>query len=164
MTNDIKTEIYESYHAKVQNFIYSKVNDMYLAEDICSDVFIKIYEKYDRFDESKSSLSTWIFTIARNTLIDYYRTRHVHEEVPEDMAQDSDVEEEVLNGEMLNTLASALEKLGERERDLIILHYYSGLKLNEIAEKMDISYSYVKILHKKALVELRTNLGEDYAL
>lgn len=164
MTNDIKTEIYESYHAKVQNFIYSKVNDMYLAEDICSDVFIKIYEKYDRFDESKSSLSTWIFTIARNTLIDYYRTRHVHEEVPEDMAQDADVEEEVLNGEMLNTLASALEKLGERERDLIILHYYSGLKLNEIAEKMDISYSYVKILHKKALVELRTNLGEDYAL
>lgn len=164
MTNDIRTEIYESYHAKVQNFIYSKVNDMYLAEDICSDVFIKVYEKYDKFDDSKSSLSTWIFTIARNTLIDYYRTRHVHEEVPEDMAEDSSVEEEVLNSDMLDTLASALEKLGERERDLIILHYYSGLKLNEIADKLDISYSYVKILHKKALVELRTNLGEDYAI
>ncbi len=164
MNNDIRTEIYESYHTKVQNFIYSKVNDMYLAEDICSDVFIKVYEKYDRFDDSKSSLSTWIFTIARNTLIDYYRTRHVHEEVPEDMALDSNVEEEVLNNEMLDGLATALEKLDERERDLIILHYYSGLKLNEIADKLDISYSYVKLLHKKALVELKSNLGEEYAL
>jgi len=164
VTNDSRTEIYETYHSKVQNFIYSKVNDMYLAEDICSDVFIKVYEKYDRFDESKSSLSTWIFTIARNTLIDYYRTRHVHEEVPEDMALDSNVEEEVLNNEMLEGLAAALERLDERERDLIILHYYSGLKLNEIADKLNISYSYVKILHKKALVELKTNLGEDYAI
>ncbi len=164
MTDAIKIEIYESYHSKVQNFIYSKVNDMYLAEDICSDVFIKVYEKYDRFDDSKSSLSTWIFTIARNTLIDYYRTRHVHEEVPEDMAEDSCVEDEVLNNEMLDGLAAALEKLDERERDLIILHYYSGLKLNEIADKLDISYSYVKILHKKALVELKTALGDEYAL
>lgn len=164
MNNDIRAEIYESYHSKVQNFIFSKVNDMYLAEDICSDVFIKVYEKYDTFNDSKSSLSTWIFTIARNTLIDYYRVRRVHEEVPEDMAMDSSVEDEVLGNEMLDGLADALEKLDERERDLIILHYYSGLKLNEIADKMDISYSYVKILHKKALVELKTNLGDDYAL
>lgn len=164
MNNDIRAEIYESYHSKVQNFILSKVNDMYLAEDICSDVFIKVYEKYDTFNDSKSSLSTWIFTIARNTLIDYYRVRRVHEEVPEDMAMDSSVEDEVLGNEMLDGLADALEKLDERERDLIILHYYSGLKLNEIADKMDISYSYVKILHKKALVELKTNLGDDYAL
>jgi len=160
MDNNIKAEIFEKYHAKVQGFIYNKVGDMYLAEDLCSEVFLKVYEKYDTFDDTKASVSTWIFTIARNRLIDYYRTRHVFEEVPEDMAQDSDVEEEVLNGEMLDTLADALEKLDERERDLIILHYYSGLTLKDVAVKLGISYAYVKILHNKALGELKGLLGD----
>ena len=159
MTQEQKTELYEQYHGKVYGFLLGKINNVHEAEDLCSDVFLKVYEKLDTFDETKSSLSTWIFTIARNTLTDYYRLRHVHEELTDDVPEDSGVEDEVCKQEMLETLASALEKLDAKQRDVIVLHYYSGLTLHQVAERMGLSYSYVKILHTQSLGNLKAFFG-----
>lgn len=147
-----KTQIYEEYHMKVLRYIQSKVNDYYLAEDLCSDVFVKVYEKLDTFDENKASFSTWIFTIVRNKLIDYYRTRKVTVEIPDDLTYD--VEDDT-NEEALETLASALEKLDERDRKLVIMHYYEGKTLKEVADELGISYIYAKVLHQKVLSSLK---------
>ena len=155
ITEDIKIQLYRDFHGKIFSYIQSRVNNSVLAEDLCSDVFLKVYEKLDTFDSGKASLSTWIYTIARNTLTDYYRTRHITEEIPETYADENDVEGSVINAERLELLADALEALPERERDLIILRYYSGLTLREIGEKLDISYAYVKVLHNKALAQMR---------
>lgn len=155
MDHSVQKAIYEEYHEKILWYIFSKVNDKFLAEDICSDVFVKVFEKYESFNKEKASASTWIYTIARNTLIDYYRVRKIHEEVPEDISTGSSVEDEVCNNAMLEMLADGLNKLDEREKDLIILHYYSGYNLKETAQKIGISYAYVKILHNKALGELK---------
>ena len=159
VSEEKKTEIYTQYSVKVRGYIYNKVNDSFLAEDLCADVFLKVFEKIDSFDETKASVSTWIFTITRNTLIDYYRTRKVSNEIPEDLASEDSIEEEVCNNEMLSALAAALEKLEERERDIIILHYYQGETLKVVGEKLGISYAYVKILHNKALAELKKKCG-----
>lgn len=146
------TMIYEQYGEKILRYILGKVNDRYLAEDLRSEVFLKIDEKLATYNVQKAALSTWVFTIARNTLIDYFRTRRVHEQIPETLAaKSSDVEEKVCNDESLESLAYALEKLEKRERDIIVLRYYSGLTLKEIGQKMNISYAYVKLLHNKAL-------------
>lgn len=161
MTEEAKAQLYVEYSDKVLRYIRGKVNNEHLAEDLCSDVFLKVYENLDRFDETKSSLSTWIFTITRNTLVDYYRTRRVFEEVPETLEDGSSVEDDVCREEMLELLADAMEKLEERERDLIILRYYKGLNLRQIAERMDVSYAYVKIIQNKALGKLREFLPED---
>lgn len=155
MNDNLQQEIYNQFHEKVQWFLLEKVGDKYLAEDICQDVFVKVMEKYDSFDESKASLSTWIFTIARNTLIDYYRGRKVFEEVSEDIEASFEIDEDICNNETLDELANALKKLEERERDIVILRYYSGLTLKDIAAKIGISYAYVKILHNKAIGELK---------
>ena len=155
ITEDKKTQLYRDFHGKILNYIQSRVNNAVLAEDLCSDVFLKVYEKLDTFNSSKASLSTWIYTIARNTMTDYYRTRRVTEEIPETYADENDVEESVISAERLELLADALEALPERERDLIVLRYYSGLTLKEIGEKLDISYAYVKVLHNKALAKMR---------
>lgn len=158
MTEEQKTALYADYREKVFGYLLGKVGNRDLAEDLCSDVFLKIYEKLDSFDETKASLSTWVFTVMRNTLIDYYRTRKVTEEVPEELSADFSVEEEVCQSEELELLAKALETLPERERDLIILHYYSGVSLKEIALRMGISYTYVKVLHNKALTALKKRM------
>ena len=155
MTEQMRSELYQNYHGKIYAYIQSKVNDRYLAEDLCSDVFLKVYEKLDSFDESKSSLSTWIYTIARNTLTDHYRTRKILVEIPEAYTDSSSVEDDLCQSEMLDLLASALEKLDERSRDIVILRYYSGQTLKSIAEKLNISYAYVKVLHSRALEDLK---------
>ena len=148
-----KTKIYEDYHLKVLRYIQSKVNDYHLAEDLCSDVFVKVYEKLDTFDESKASISTWIFTITRNLLIDYYRTRKITVEIPDSLTYEQDISD--VDPESLETLASALKELNDRDRKLIIMHYYEGKTLKEIAQTLDISYIYAKVLHKKVLLSLK---------
>lgn len=148
-----QSQIYEDYHMKVLRYIQGQVNDYYLAEDLCSDVFVKVYEKLESFNEKKASISTWIFTITRNTLIDYYRTRKVTSEIPENLVYEDD--ESDVDDESLEKLAKGLENLDERSRNLIIKHYYEGKTLKEVAEELGISYAYSKILHQKALFLLK---------
>ena len=150
-------DIYISYHDKVSAYIRGKLDNHHDAEDLVSQVFEKVYEKIHTFDESKASLSTWIYTITRNTVTDYYRTRRIHtsyDEVYELPAPEKD-------RDMLDTLADALMILKERERDLILLHYYKGLTLKEVADKMGMSYINAKVIHKKALSGLRNYFQEE---
>ncbi|MCQ2530035.1 MAG: sigma-70 family RNA polymerase sigma factor [Lachnospiraceae bacterium] len=155
MTDQQKEKIYIDYRDKVYGYIRGRINSSLDAEDLAADVFVKVFEKIDSFDESKASISTWIFTITRNTLIDYYRTRKVFVEIPETFPIESSVEDSVCNQEMLDTLAEALETLEEREKDIIILRYYSGKTLKDICGQMGISYAYGKVLQKKALEKLK---------
>ena len=155
-----KNKIYIDYRQKVARYIAGKVPNSQDAEDLVSCVFMKIFQKLDTFDESKASLSTWIFTITRNTVYDFYGTRKDFSELPEDIADDGKIDENLLNEEMLEQLADALESLDERSRDLIILHYYSGLTLKEIADRMQMSYPNAKVIHKKALRAMQAFLGD----
>ena len=161
ITDTQKEAIYRDYHGKVSGYIRSKINSPQDAEDITADVFLKVYEKLDTFDESKASLSTWIYTITRNTLTDYFRTRKVFAEITEIIEDDISVEEEVCNAEMLETLADALETLEERERDIIILRFFSGKTLRDISSQMSISYAYVKILQNNAFAKIK-NFFENH--
>ncbi|MCQ2319645.1 MAG: sigma-70 family RNA polymerase sigma factor [Bacteroidales bacterium] len=154
-------KIYEDYRQKVFSYILSKVQNSDLAEDLCQNVFLKIYEKADTFDETKASVSTWIYTIARNTLTDYYRTRRVTSEIPETIQSEQSTEDEVINGEMMERLADALSQMDERMRDVIILRFYDGKTLREIADNMGISYAYVKVIQNKAFAFLRNFLENE---
>ena len=154
-------EIYEKYKDKVLGYIRNHVNSPEDAEDLCSDVFVKIYSKIDTFDESKASLSTWIYAMTSNTVIDFYRTNHIHSEIPEDLAEDKSlIEDEVLNSESLEELAKALRALPQEQMDIIVLRYYKGLTLQEVAEKMNLSYGVTKLRHREALGRLKDLLGE----
>ncbi|MBQ0035780.1 MAG: sigma-70 family RNA polymerase sigma factor [Firmicutes bacterium] len=158
MNNDeLKEKIYEEYYLKVRNYILSKINNFEEAQDICSDIFLKVYDKLDSYDSTKSSISTWIFTITKNTLIDYYRTNHTKVELNDNILYetDDDEEEDICTPDNLNKLADALKTLSDKERYVIVSYYYSGKTLKEIGQNMDISYAYVKILHKKALFQLK---------
>jgi len=148
-------DIYISYHDKVSAYIRGKLDNHHDAEDLVSQVFEKVYGKIHTFDESKASLSTWIYTITHNTVTDYYRTHRIHtsyDEVYELPAPEKD-------RDMLDTLADALMILKERERDLILLHYYKGLTLKDVADKMGMSYINAKVIHKNALTCLRQAMG-----
>lgn len=147
--------IYKEYHDKVAGYVHSHVGNYHDAEDIVSNVFMKVYSKWDSFDSTKASVSTWIYTITANTVKDYYKLHRSFEEVPVEMSSDDQIEEGILEEETLQELADALKKLPERERDMIILHYYKNIQLKEIAAMMNMSYSNAKIVHKAALQKLK---------
>ena len=157
MKKDKREEVFLNYNLKVRNYILGKVNNFHLAEDLCSEVFDKVYAKLDTFNEKKASMSTWIFTIARNTLIDYYRTNRPNLELKDDINIEVNQEDDeglICNKENLEKLASALESLNDKEKKTIILHYYEGLPLNIACKQMRISYPYIKIIHRTALSKI----------
>lgn len=155
-----KEQIYIDYKDKVFAYIRNHVNSPQDAEDLCADVFVKVYDKLDTFDESKARISTWIYSITSNTVIDFYRTNHIHSEIPEDLSDTkSSIEEEVLTQESLSELATALLKLTEEQRDIIVLRYYKGLTLQEVSQKMNLSYGITKLRHREALGKLQDILA-----
>lgn len=152
--------VYIEFKDKVTRYVRGKIGNEHDSEDVVSDVFVKVFNGLSDFDENKASLSTWIYTITRNAVIDYFRAAKQFCELPEELCSEDDTEQNMINTEMLERLADALERLNERERDIIILHYYSGRTLKVIAQIMSISYSYVKLLHSDALKALRKYIDE----
>ena len=158
MTTPDWEKIYDQYSGKVMGYIAARVQRRADAEDLCADVFEKAYKKIDAYDESKASLSTWIFTITRNTVIDYFRRNKVMDEPDENIAAEGEIDDNLLTQETLSELAAALNKLPEELQDIIVLAYYDGKPLTEIAMMMRMSYGAVKIRHQKALALLKAEM------
>ena len=143
-------QIYEEFQPKVRAYVRGKIHDPHDAEDLVSAVFMKVVQKLDSFDPARVSVSTWVYTITRNTVTDYFRTRRSVVAFEDYM-----VDETELTDDALDSLADVLMSLKEKERDLIVLHYYSGHTLKTVAEMMGMSYINAKVIHKKALESLR---------
>ena len=155
MTAQEQERIYGEYRSKVLSYIRNRVNSREDAEDLCEDVFVKAFRTEASYDASKASCGTWIYAITRNTVIDYFRKLHPTEELPEDLASDELPEDTVLQSELQDMLATALLKLDEQLRDIIVLCYYDRLPLTKVAEKLHLSYGAVKLRHQKALAQLK---------
>ena len=155
MTSPDLENIYSQYYGKVMGYIAARVQRRADAEDLAADVFEKVYRKIGDYDEGKASVSTWIFTITRNTVIDYFRRTKPTEEPDENLASDDEVDENLLTQETLSELAGALRKLPQELQDIVVLLYYDGRPMTEIATMMHLSYGAVKLRHQKALAMLR---------
>lgn len=151
-----REKIYQEFKDKVAAYVAGKGIRGHEAEDIVADVFLKVYKNLDRYDETKASLSTWIYTITKNTVINYYRSHRIHVELTALTADEAD---NMYTPDMLDELADALEHMKPRDRDLIILHYYNGYTLKAIAEMMGMSYINAKVIHSKALAFLREKMN-----
>ena len=151
-------KVYLEYQSRVMAYISSRISSREEAEDLQSEVFLKVCKNADRFDTEKASISTWIYTITRNTLTDYFRIHKTSTELPEDLEWEADPYEEIYQEETLDELAEALKTLDDEERDLIVLHYYENLPLTEICERIGMSYGKTKLLHNQALKKLRQKM------
>jgi len=164
--NDVihKEQVYLDYKDRVYGYIIAKVANSHDAEDLLSCVFLKIYQKLEHYDSTKASFSTWIYTITHNEVCNFFRARAKRGFVAdiEDITELSDGAEpfieKLLKEEEIEALAKALERLPERERDIIILRYYHGYSPMDVAELMKISYSNAKFLQHRAIGMLKKHM------
>lgn len=157
-------EIYAEFYHKVLLYVRARVHDAHESEDITSDIFVKVMQSHGQYDSEKSMLSTWIYTIAANTIRDHYRrlsvkSRHsydMEEETLEALAYEEDsCMDGLFREETLNLLADALQTLTERERIIVIMHYYKNISHKEIADHLDLSHANVRFINHKALEKIR---------
>ena len=153
-------EIYETHYKRVYNYISYRINNHTDTEDLVSQVFLKVVEKFDRFDPKRAALSTWIISITRNTVADYYRAGKKISSVEIDSLGDtlSSSDEPgsiIVRNEQNRVLIKALNKLTDRERNLIALKYGAELGNKEIAQIMELTESNVAIIIFRSLQKLR---------
>lgn len=158
MTAQEQTRLYTQYRSKVLGYIRSRIYNREDAEDLCEEVFEKAFRAADSYDASKSAPGTWLYAITRNAVYDYCRRVRPVGELPEDLSDDALPEDNILNEDLLNSLAAALEQLPDELTDIIVLRYYDRLPLTQIAERLGMSYGIVKLRHQKALTLLREEL------
>lgn len=163
--------LYRDYHEKVERYISSHVSDMQDRADLKQQIFLNAIAALDGYDPSRAAPGTWLYTITRNAVTDYYRRRtrepapiELEEldriEQPQDASPLSrDVDSRLLTQEMLEELAKALEQLPERERDIVILRFYYGFSAKETAQRINVSYANVRVLQHNALRKLRRYLN-----
>ncbi len=160
-SKDLPEKIYREYEPKIRQYVRSHVGNETDAEDVLANIFLKVCEKADSYDKEKSALSTWVYAITHNAVVDYYRRRRPTDEIPEEFVSgELSKLDEICREETLEELADALESLDERLRDIIVLRYYNGFPLKEVAAVMEMSYANVKILHKKALNQMRGRMAD----
>jgi RNA polymerase sigma factor (sigma-70 family) len=153
-------EFYEKYLPKVYRYIRYRITDTHLAEDLTSVIFEKALTKFRSFSSEKASFSTWIFTIARNTLIDHFRTNRKVDTVCLDNAagiSNQEISPEEMNDreEEMRLLQSSVSQLSKVEQEIISLKFGAEMTNRQIAKELALSESNVGIIIYRAVRKLR---------
>ena len=153
-------EVYEEYMPKIYRYVSYRVNDAATAEDITSGVFEKALAKFCDYRADRGAISTWLFTIARNSVIDYYRRRSKRPTVSLDdappLADDGDpVTDEIARREMRALLRLCLEILSRREQDIVSLKFGAEATNRQISRQLRLTESNIGTILYRTVRKLR---------
>jgi len=135
------------------------------TEEIIQDVFVKIWNSISQYDSSKGRFYTWIINIARNTAIDYLKSKGFQNElknqsIPDFVYNSADLSTSDDSADFIG-LTNVLDSLESDKKELIELAYYQGFTQNEISEKLKIPLGTVKTKMRNTLIKLK-DLLKDY--
>jgi len=155
-------EIYNLYFQKIYRFIYYRVGNKELAEDLAEDVFLKAFTKISSVKENVAFLG-WLYQIARNQVIDYYRQKKLTisiDEVENTLEYESNVVD-VLNLEQQQKLLLKLIKELTPEQQVVLkLKFFEDLNNDEIAEVVGKSEGAIRVIQHRAISKLQELIKE----
>ena len=153
-------EVFAYFAPRVKAFLMKSGASPDLAEEVSQEVMATLWRKAHMFDPAKASVSTWIFTIARNRKIDALRKQRRPE--PEDLTwgpeEEPDQADVLALQQESEKLGQALADLPEKQRELIVKAYYGELTHSEIAQQTGLPLGTIKSRIRLALDRLRHQL------
>lgn len=140
---NLSTEkIWHEFSTQLGGFIRTRVADAETAQDILQDVFLKLQSHIDELRDA-TKLRGWLFLVARNAIIDYYRTRKPTSQVPESLPDELS-EPEPESKELKAIFHRLLHSLPKPYRDALVLTEFEGLTQEQLARRLRISVSGAK--------------------
>lgn len=149
-------QIYDRYAQPLYRYIYFRVGDHDLAEDLRAEVFLRAFESLDRYEDRGWPLSAWLYRIARDRTVDVIRRQRLRQTVPLESwsgaCEGPDREIDVrLDCEELRRL---LDDLTDDQRQVIYLRFMANLSIQEVALRLGRSEGAVKALQHRGLQSL----------
>ncbi len=149
--------VWNEFSEKLGQFIRTRVTDPTTAEDILQDVFVKIQSKLDQLKDP-TRLQGWLFLIARNAIIDHYRTHRKTTELPESLATKQSSEDDAEIEGLKTAFRRMIDNLPEPYREALILTEFEGLTQKELADRLGISLSGAKSRVQRGREQLKQAL------
>ncbi len=155
-------QLYDAYVDRVYRFIFFRIGNEQSAEDLTSQVFLKAWEHLGQYEVRGISFGPWLFRIARNLVIDHYRTRKDHDPLEgedevnasSDLPPGMSVEGAIAAQLEADHLRSAMEELTEDQRTVLTLKFIEGFSTAEIAEIMGKRQGAIRALQLRGLQAL----------
>ncbi|WP_243355496.1 sigma-70 family RNA polymerase sigma factor [Bacillus litorisediminis] len=147
-TGKVIEQLMELYAEKVYLLAYSFVKDRGLAEDISQEVFLKAYKYLGRF-RGESSLKSWIYRITVNTSKDFLKKKSLKQlllksSFLENFKRTESTESSFLKADRNEQLLQTIINLPMKYREVIVLHYFYDVKINELAQTLELNSNTVK--------------------
>jgi len=174
VTNTEQKEIkqmFETVYFELKKPIYwyvrKKVNTDELAEDITADVFVKLFQNPEIMKtRDTNGVRAWLYTVARNLVIDYYRRKSTNTEktgIDEGIfdiiaSEETDYLQDFINEEQTKVALGALELCTSEEKEIISLRFREDMKFNEIADIVGKEDGAVKMIFYRAIEKMKKQL------
>ena len=155
MTPTVET-IWNEFAEKLGQFIRSRVSDAATAEDIRQDVFLKVQKKLGQLDDP-GKLQSWLYLIARNAIIDHYRTRRETTQIPGSLPAEPSESDPEVDG-LTKAFKRMIYTLPDPYRDALVLTEFEGFSQKQLADRLGISLSGAKSRVQRARSLLKKDL------
>lgn len=133
-------DVWNTYAEDIKHFILSKVKDEVVTDDLLQETFIKVHTKLNTLN-NENKLKSWIFSIARYTVLDYFRSKKI---VYETTDEDFVFEDQKLEHTKADCLRGIIKSLPKKYRDPLFLSDIKGLKQTQISEQLQLPLPTVK--------------------
>jgi RNA polymerase sigma-70 factor (ECF subfamily) len=160
-------ELYLDHHEHIFRFIWSRVHDPDLAEDLTGEVFVRMVTALSSYHDRSLPFRAWLYRIARNLVIDWYRKKSRQMSVPLDaqrvagnLIESQSPEETTEQALTLERVRQALERIDPTQREVVELRFLAGLSLKDVALAIGKTIAAVKALQHRGLASLRASLKE----
>lgn len=148
-------EVYDQYSDRIYQYLYYRLGDADVTADLTGEVFLALIKSLKKGKPPKTSLSGWLYSVARNLTADYIRTKGRTVPLMENLVADApSLTEKAHIAHLRPALKEALIQLTEEQQHVIALRFGQGYSLNETAELMDKTVGAIKALQHRALASL----------
>ena len=158
--------VFSLYYPAIYRYIYHQIGHECAAEDLTGEVFQRLLEALERGAGPERNIQAWLYRVAYNLIVDDSRRQFYrqHETLDEQMPHDQPgIEDTAHQAIMARAAKSALDRLTQKQRSVIILRFLEGLSIAETAEVMKLPISAIKALQQRGLAGLRRHLKQAAA-
>jgi RNA polymerase sigma-70 factor (ECF subfamily) len=159
------SQLYEHYSPRVYRFVNARLSSIEDAEDVTTEIFLKIIDGIGSFTWRGIPFGAWVFRIARNEVVSHVRrqksrasTTELTESTPAMIPDHSAAVEQQLTFEMVR---KAIDRLPEAQRQVVSLRFLAGLSVAETASALSKTENNVKVLQHKAIAKLQVLVGRQ---
>lgn len=151
--------LYDLHADRIYRYIYYKLSHTFDAEDLTAEVFLRAFEKIGDYEIRECPFSSWLYRIAHNAVVDYYRLKgktvtNVLDEEGTHSSEQHNPEIIILSNLDSQDLCQALQALTDEQKDVILLRFIEGMPARQVAEILGKPEGAVRALQRRGLKAL----------